>query len=188
MPNPVMASQGSTTAGIDAALVRKEPVNTAAPAVSGTDVRARPPDGRARCAELPRRAIRPRAASRRDLRHGGCKPMPSRMLRERSSRSMTGPHADGGPPEERRSRKIASTRRSTAASAKSAARDTLRLIWSSPLRAPLNTRAPSSPPKPSCFAFLARSSERASARASRARSSTQFNKLVFRGRSGVSWG
>jgi len=34
--NPVTANQGSTTPGIDAALVRKEPVNTAAPVVSGT--------------------------------------------------------------------------------------------------------------------------------------------------------
>lgn len=34
--NPVTAHQGSTTPGIDAALVRKEPVNTATPVVSGT--------------------------------------------------------------------------------------------------------------------------------------------------------
>ena len=34
--NPVAVQQGSTTSGIDAALVRKEPVNTAAPVISGT--------------------------------------------------------------------------------------------------------------------------------------------------------
>jgi hypothetical protein len=34
--NPVTVNQGSTTPGIDAALVRKEPVNTVAPVVSGT--------------------------------------------------------------------------------------------------------------------------------------------------------
>jgi hypothetical protein len=36
--DPVTTDEGETTAGIDAALVRKEPVNTAAPVVSGTPV------------------------------------------------------------------------------------------------------------------------------------------------------
>ncbi len=34
--DPVTAGEGETTAGVDAVLVRKEPVNTAAPVVSGT--------------------------------------------------------------------------------------------------------------------------------------------------------